>query len=200
MIDAGFVPMLAATAGVVGGLGLAWRAGVLRSMRAHVSREAAAREHGWSYAALPHGWQLAGRTLTCRWTLRCDAHYGAGAVRFSLGAPDERCAIAAFGSGHAPGALAHSQGWPRHASECTAHTRGLWIEASTVEDVGRIADPEVARLVHDFLAAVGTGCGLRAWMSPHGVEIGCQEPLARWEQIEALARLGLALGRRAGLA
>lgn len=199
MIDAGLLPVLV-TAGVVGSFGLAWHASVRRTAHRHQLRHARACERGWRYAAMPHGFTVSGRTLTCGWSLRSDAHAGASVASFSLGAPDERQAIAAFGTGSAPGALAHSQGWPRHPSVRNAHTRGLWIEAAAIEDVLRIADPEVARLVHDFVALTGPGGGLRAWLSPHGVEIRCAHPLHGWAEIEALARLGVALGRRAGLA
>ena len=198
MMDGGeFVPVLVG-AGVLGA-GWCWRAAAHRALRRHARCEAAARAAGWDYEPAECGFALAGRTLTCDWVLHSAAHGGARATVFSLGAPDERRAMLALGTGAAPGVLRHAQPWPPDDSLLHRH---VWIEADAPEDARRVLDARVARLLADWIAPhrADGGRGLHAWLSPHGVQIASAYAPRDWPEIEPLVHLGISLGHCAGLA
>lgn len=198
MIDAALLPTLV-SAGVLGGFGWCWRAASRRSVQRHVSYSGAARAAGWHYEPTEHGFFLSGRTLTCDWALRCDAHSGARATLFSLGAPDERRAMVVLGTGSPARMLPHGRRWPQ--SSATLHDR-VWIEVQTPEDMQRVVDEQVSQALEACVGRAGAVAqqSLRACLSPHGIEIACPHELRDWTEIESLIQLGILLGRRAGLA
>ena len=142
---------------------------------------------------------MSGRTLTCDWALRCDAHGGARATLFSLGAPDEARAMILLGTGSPACLLPHAQRWPEPGTKL--HDR-VWIEAHTPEDVQRVVDEHIGRLLAACVGRIGPVAqrSVRASLSPHGIEIACPHELRDWTEIESLIQLGVLLGRRAGLA
>ena len=202
MMEGELVPMMLLTAGLMGGLGgvgWCWRIASRHAWRRHARREAAAQAAGWHYEPTEHGFALAGRTLSCGWRLRSSSHGGVQAALFSLGAPDERRAMLALGTGTPTGVLQHLQPWPADGSALQGR---VWIEAATPEDARRVLDAQTRALIADWVAprAGGGGRGLHAWISPHGVQIACPHGLRDWSEVEPLVRLGVALGHCAGLA
>lgn len=190
-------PETARPAALAGRMAAWWRAR-LTARRRRTDWVEAAAEQGWQLEPWPGGVTLGGRTLSCRWTLHCHLHGGSVAMRFDMGSPDEHRVMLGLGTGRTPGVLAHAMAWP--ASRTPSLAGRFWLEAADAEDLARLQDAEMEALLAGWIGAAPGRADLQAWLSPHGVTLESNLAPDHFDTLVRTVRLGISLGRRAGLA